>query len=86
MQQRSISRRLLVALVWLVPAVCAAQAPDPRLTSHIDAIRIVDDHAHVVAPDMTRDRNFDALPCDALPADGAPTPTNVRFGPSVQAA
>ena len=84
--QRWISLRLLVALVWLVPAVCAAQAPDPRLTSHIDAIRIVDDHAHVVAPDMTRDRNFDALPCDALPADGAPTPANVRFGPDLQAA
>jgi hypothetical protein len=35
---------------------------------------------------MTRDRNFDALPCDALPADGAPTPANVRFGPDLQAA
>ena len=86
MQQRSIRLRLFLSLAWLVPAVCTAQPPDPRLTSHIDAIRIIDDHAHVVAPDMARDRNFDALPCDALPAEGAPTPANVRFGPDLQAA
>jgi uncharacterized protein len=85
-QLQLICRSPLILLAWLLPAVCAAQTPDPRLMTHIDAIRIVDDHSHVVAPDLPRDRNFDALPCDLLPSDGAPTPANVRFGPDLQAA
>jgi predicted TIM-barrel fold metal-dependent hydrolase len=84
----TISVRLLTMLTMasFIHAVAAAQEPSPSLTAHINAIRIIDDHAHVVAPDMGHDRNFDALPCDTLPADGAPTPGNVRFGPDVQAA
>jgi uncharacterized protein len=86
MQLPTSIRRFLVILAWLLPAVCGAQTPDPRLMSHINAIRVIDHHAHVVAPDPAHDRNFDALPCDLLPADGAPTPGNVRFGPDLQAA
>jgi uncharacterized protein len=84
----TISVRLLTmfTMASFIHAVAAAQEPSPSLTAHINAIRIVDDHAHVVAPDMARDRNFDALPCDTLPADGAPTPGNVRFGSDLQAA
>jgi predicted TIM-barrel fold metal-dependent hydrolase len=82
----SVRAITLLTMASLTPAVCAAQEPNPSLMAYINTIRAVDNHAHVVAPDMTHDRNFDALPCDALPADGAPTPGNVRFGPDLQAA
>src|SRR5690348_8812258 len=64
----------------------SAQQPDPQLMSYIDSIQAIDNHAHVVAPDMAHDTNYDALRCETLPAGTALPPANTRFGPDVQAA
>lgn len=66
-------------------ALFLPQRIDSRLASFVDAIRAIDDHAHVVAPDMEHDTGYDALPCDLLPGGSLP-PANVRFGPDVLAA
>jgi predicted TIM-barrel fold metal-dependent hydrolase len=63
-----------------------AQQPDPQLMSYIDSIQAVDNHAHVVAPDMEHDTDYDALRCETLPPATALPPANTRFGPDVQAA
>ena len=60
-----------VALVGLVGAGWG-QAADPYLVAEIAKIRAVDNHTHVgkvVGPGET-DRDFDALPCDIIPAGG----------------
>ena len=77
---------LVVSLAVLMAAWPHAQRADPRLTAFISSIRAIDDHAHVVAPDLERDQDYDALPCDALPASSALPPLNMRFGPQTLAA
>ena len=71
--------------LWL-PASAPAQEIDPRLATYIGAIRAIDNHAHVVAPDMERDTAYDALRCETLGPGTALPPANVRFGPDLQAA
>jgi hypothetical protein len=77
-------RTLVVVLAF--PAVCFAQDPDPQLVAHIAAIKAIDNHAHVVAPDVEHDGDFDALRCDTLPSTAPLPPANTRFGPDLQAA
>ncbi len=81
-------RRVLCALscVFLFCVAVSAQQVDPELMSYIDSIRAIDNHAHVVAPDMAHDTNYDALRCEILPSGTALAPANTRFGPDVQAA
>ena len=83
-------RTTRIALVGVVSALMfalpQAQRTDSRLSAFIDAIRAVDNHSHVVAPDLERDHDYDALPCDALPAGSALPPLNMRFGPRTLAA
>jgi hypothetical protein len=79
---------------WIVVVFCAllfaanlwAQEPDAQLMQYIGTIQLVDNHAHVVAPDMEHDVNYDALRCETLPAGTALPPANVRFGPDIQSA
>jgi predicted TIM-barrel fold metal-dependent hydrolase len=80
---------------WLLAVLCvstiavnlAAQEPDAQLMQYIDTIKLVDNHAHVVAPDMEHDTNYDALRCETLPANAsALAPANVRFGPDISGA
>jgi hypothetical protein len=42
-------------LVLLFPALSNAQEPDSQLMAAIDAVQAVDNHAHVVAPDIEHD-------------------------------
>jgi predicted TIM-barrel fold metal-dependent hydrolase len=79
-----VLRALVVILAF--PVVCLAQDPDPQLMAYIDSIRAIDNHAHVVAPDVDRDKDFDALRCDTLPSTAPLPPANTRFGPDLQAA
>lgn len=83
-------RRILFVLgcvfVVLFNIAVSAQQPDPQLMSYINSIQAIDNHAHVVAPDMAHDRNYDALRCETLPPGTALPPANMRFGPDVQAA
>jgi len=80
---------------WSLAAVCvamlainlSAQEPDAQLMQYIQTIGAVDNHAHVVAPDMEHDTAYDALRCETLPASpNALAPANARFGPDVTAA
>ena len=80
---------------WLLAVVCVAavavsvkaQEPDAQLMQYIETIKLVDNHAHVVAPDMEHDMNYDALRCETLPASPATlAPANARFGPDIAGA
>jgi hypothetical protein len=81
-------RRLVPALFasLAVCGVCSAQEVDPQLAAYIDSIRAIDNHAHVVAPDLERDTAYDALRCEILGTGTALAPGNTRFGPDLQAA
>lgn len=73
----------------LVASCCVAlalhaQDVDPQLMSYIDSIKAVDNHAHVLAPDIAEDKGYDALRCDALPSSTSFVPANLRFGASTQ--
>jgi predicted TIM-barrel fold metal-dependent hydrolase len=79
---------------WILAVFCltilsvklSAQEPDAQLMQYIENIKLVDNHAHVVAPDMGHDTGYDALRCETLPAGTALAPANVRFGPDIQGA
>jgi len=77
-------RALVVLLVF--PALLSAQEADPRLVEYINTIKAIDNHAHVVAPDLEHDTGFDALRCDTLPSTSPLPLANTRFGADVQAA
>ncbi|MDB4874010.1 MAG: amidohydrolase 2 [Gemmatimonadetes bacterium] len=76
--------KILVALLFVLPTIAAAQQPDPALLSAIRAIRAIDNHSHppaLVAAGQNDDE-FDALPCDPLePTNPTMTgrPENPRF-------
>src|SRR4051812_44021408 len=61
-----------------------AQEPDPQLLAYIETIKAVDNHAHVLAPDVADDKGYDALRCEGLPPGTAMTPANLRFGRDTQ--
>lgn len=81
---RSWSFALFCALAFSVSAL--AQEVDPKLMEYIDSIKAVDNHAHVVAPDVEHDTGYDALRCETLPPATALQPANTRFGPDVTGA
>jgi predicted TIM-barrel fold metal-dependent hydrolase len=72
-------------LLALLVGVASAQQIDADLAKYIDSVRAIDNHAHVVAPDLEHDKQYDALRCDMLPGSSLP-PANFRFGPDVLAA
>ena len=72
---------LTLAFIFIATAL-QAQQPDPELTKHIDSIQAIDNHSHVVAPDLEHDKNYDALRCDQLPGNALPM-ANLRFGPDL---
>lgn len=79
--------RTLIAAVLLLFAVTAlAQQVDPQLAAYIDSIQAIDNHAHVVAADVSNDKDYDALRCDMLPPGKALPPANMRWNPDFQAA
>lgn len=83
-----MTRWFLGAVTFAFLAVFAsAQEPDAQLMQYIDTIKLVDNHAHVVAPDMEHDTNYDALRCETLPASPSTlAPANARFGPQIAGA
>jgi uncharacterized protein len=77
---------LTLILLLGVGSPALAQVRNPQLAAYIDAIRAVDNHSHVVAPDIEHDKGYDALPCDILGSASSLPPANTRFGPGLQAA
>jgi predicted TIM-barrel fold metal-dependent hydrolase len=77
--------RTLFLFLSLVVAGLAQQT-DPQLAAYIDGIQVIDNHAHVFAPDVPDDKGYDALRCEELPPSKGPDPANFRFGPSTQLA
>ena len=66
-------RRTLLSLLLLAPLLPtpagAQDAPDPKLLAEINAVRAVDNHAHVMAAagaDGRADEEFDAIACGGL--------------------
>src|SRR5689334_21994914 len=79
-------RRCILTLTFFcIAALAFAQQPDPELTQYIDSIKAIDNHSHVVAPDLEHDKSYDALRCDQLPGNALPM-ANLRFGPDLIAA
>jgi predicted TIM-barrel fold metal-dependent hydrolase len=78
-------RRCLIAL-WLLAGTAIAQQVDPQLAAYIDSLQAIDNHAHVVAPDIPSDKAYDALRCDDLPPGKSLPPAMMRFGPDFQSA
>src|SRR5438034_2648423 len=73
------ARRHAAVLVIVAGALAAAAASaqrdvDAALLADIEAIKAIDNHAHVMRP-VPDDRGFDALPLDAL--DPSPLPVGL---------
>lgn len=79
-------KTILVVACLCLALPCAAQDVDARLMTYINGIRAIDNHSHVVAPDLAHDKGYDALPCEIFPASTSLPPANVRFGPDLQGA
>jgi uncharacterized protein len=81
-------RRLpwVLSCIFIFCMTLSAQEVDPQLMSYIGSVQAIDNHAHVVAPDLAHDVNYDALRCEILPPGTAKAPANTRFGPDVKAA
>jgi len=76
--------RTALFVVSLYATTVFAQQPDPQLVAHIAGIKAIDNHAHVIAPDVRDDKGYDALRCEELPPTVGPDPANLRFGPLTQ--
>ncbi|ABF39991.1 amidohydrolase 2 [Candidatus Koribacter versatilis Ellin345] len=62
--------RILVTFAVMV--LCAtgfAQEPDAEIAHHIESIKAIDNHSHVIAADPA-DKGFDQLRCEMLPDSG----------------
>jgi predicted TIM-barrel fold metal-dependent hydrolase len=81
-----VRHRVVVALAVLLPGACSSRPPDHEIKAAVDAVRAIDNHVHVVAPDLEHDTGYDALPCDGLPPATARPPANLRFGPDLKSA
>jgi predicted TIM-barrel fold metal-dependent hydrolase len=69
------------AALLFAPVSCARRAADPALVRDIDAIKAIDNHAHVVRP-VNGDRDYDALPLDGIEPSDSPVflrPENPAF-------
>ncbi len=72
-------------LFFCVTVAARGQEIDPRLMDYINAVKAIDNHAHVIAPDVPDDEGYDALRCDVLPSTPGLAPANLRFGADTQA-
>jgi len=73
-------RSLILIAAAVITTSASAQQVDQQLAAYIDTIAAVDNHAHVLAPDLADDKGYDALRCEGLPPDTGLPPANVRFG------
>jgi len=73
---------------WFLFCCVATAAPgqqtDPQLMAYIKSIKAVDNHAHVIAPNVADDKGYDALRCEVLPSTPGLAPANLRFGADTQ--
>lgn len=76
-----------VVVTGVIAATASAQEADPAIVRHIESIRAIDNHAHVMGPNRATDKGYDQLRCDELPVtpSGLP-PQTLRFNPAQQAA
>ena len=83
-----MKRPVAAAVVTLAFAVTAsAQDVDPEIARHLESIKAIDNHAHVMGLNRATDKGYDQLRCDELPVtpSGLP-PQMLRFNPTLQAA
>jgi predicted TIM-barrel fold metal-dependent hydrolase len=72
-------RTALVTVALLVTAAFAQQT-NSELATYIEGIQAIDNHAHVIAPDVPDDKGYDALRCEELPPTVGLDPATLRFG------
>jgi uncharacterized protein len=83
-----MKRSVAAVAVSLACAVTAsAQDVDPEIARHLESIKAIDNHAHVMGLNRATDKGYDQLRCDELPVtpSGLP-PQMLRFNPTLQAA
>ena len=73
-------RHLMTVVIASVATLLSAQQINPQLAAYMDTVGAVDNHAHVLAPDVPDDKGYDALRCEGLPPDVGLPPANLRFG------
>ncbi len=70
-------RHFALAAILAFATSLIAQEPDAEIARHIDSIKAIDNHAHVIAADPA-DKGFDQLRCEMLPDSGV-TPASWRY-------
>lgn len=82
-------KKVLAAAVvtFAIGVTALAQEADPEIVRHLESIRAIDNHAHVMGLNRRTDKGYDQLRCDELPVapSGLP-PQGLRFNPGQQAA
>ena len=73
--------RSAILTAILMATTAFAQQTTSDLAAYINGIQAIDNHAHVIAPDIADDKGYDALRCEELPPTVGPDPANLRFGP-----
>ena len=82
---RAVIGPALLAVLWS----CGSRPPaaDARIAQHIETIRAIDHHAHVIAAGRDSDRGYDQLRCGELPVTPSSLPPQgLRFSPAQQTA
>lgn len=76
-----------VAMSLAFAVTASAQDVDPEIARHLESIKAIDNHAHVMGLNRATDKGYDQLRCDELPVtpSGLP-PQMLRFNPTLQAA
>jgi predicted TIM-barrel fold metal-dependent hydrolase len=77
---------LAITLLCAASTSISAQDIDPEIARYVNSIKAIDNHSHITALDRDRDKGYDQLRCDVLPAAAGLPPANFRFNTYQQAA
>ena len=74
-------------LMLAIGVSTSTQDADPEIVRHLQSIKAIDNHAHVMGLNHATDNGYDQLRCDALPVSPSSLPPQMlRFNPAQQAA
>jgi len=74
-------------LMLAIGVSTSTQDADPEIVRHLQSIKAIDNHAHVMGLNHATDKGYDQLRCDALPVSPSSLPPQMlRFNPAQQAA
>src|SRR4029453_87099 len=74
-------------LMLAIGLSASVQDADPEIVRHLQSIKAIDNHAHVMRLNRATDKGYAQLRCDALPVSPSSLPPQMlRFNPTQQAA